>query len=128
MSHEPGANGGFDRSEPNVRAIAVFGGLTIVLLVAVILGLQFYYDRVLEQQVYVQVLAPESQLLTSLRNREDEELHSYRYLDRDKGIVRLPIERAIDLVAAEYAAGKLRYPTESVPVPPELAGGADVAR
>jgi hypothetical protein len=119
---------GFDRSEPNVRAIAVFGGVTIVLLAAIVLGLQFYYDRVLEQQVYVQVLAPESQTLTSLRSREDEELHSYRYLDRDKGTVRLPIERAIELVAAEYATGKLRYPTQPVPVPPELSGGSNAPR
>ena len=128
MSYAPGAKEGFDRSEPNVRAIAVFGGITIVLLVAIILGLQFYYDRVLEQQVYVQVLAPESQALTSLRNREDEELHSYRYLDRDKGTVRLPIERAMQLVVAEYAEGKLRYPTQAVPVPPELSGGSNAPR
>jgi hypothetical protein len=128
MSYAPDAKEGFDRSEPNVRAIAVFGGVTIVLLVAIILGLQFYYDRVLEQQVYVQVLAPESQALTSLRNREDEELHSYRYLDRDKGTVRLPIERAMQLVVAEYAEGKLRYPTQPVPVPPELLGGSNAPR
>ena len=119
---------GFDRSEPNVPAIALFGAVTIVLLVAVIFGLQYYYDRTLEHQVYVQVLEPESELLVNLRNRENEELHSYRYLDRDKGTVRLPIDRAMLLLAAEYAEGKLPYSTRSVPVPPELSGGVNVPR
>jgi len=128
MTHGNSPKEGFDRTEPNVRAIALFGAVTIVLLVAVILGLQFYYDRTLEHQVFVQVLAPESEMLVNLRNREDEELHAYRYLDREKGTVRLPIDRAMDLVAAEYAEGKLRYPTQSVPVPPELSGGANAPR
>lgn len=128
MTHGDNPGQGFDRTEPNVPAIALFGAVTIVLLVAAILGLQFYYDRTLERRVFVQVLEPESELLVNLRNREDEELHSYRYLDREKGTVRLPIDRAMALVAAEYAEGKLRYPTQSVPVPPELLGGVNAPR
>ncbi len=118
MSDVPGSHQGFDRAEPNARAIAAFGVATIVLLVVVVLGLQFYFDRTLEEQVYVQVLAPESQALTTLRAREDEELHTYRFTDRDKGIVRVPVERAIELLAAESAQGKLRYPTQPASVQP----------
>ncbi len=128
MSNESGASAGFDRSEPNVRLITAFGAISVALLVAVVLGLQFYFDRVLEQQVYVQVLAPQSPVLAALRAREDEELHSYRYLDREKGIVRLPIERAMELLAAEYAQGELRYPTKPIPVPAEAQGGPDASR
>jgi hypothetical protein len=125
---EPAPLQGFDPSEPNVRLIAAFGGITIVLLVTAVLGLQYYFDRVLEQQVYVKELAPESPTLTALRAREDEELHSYRYLDRDKGTVRLPIERAMELLASDYAQGKLPYPTQPVPVPPEAQGGSNAAQ
>ncbi|HSW51525.1 MAG TPA: hypothetical protein VLH09_15165 [Bryobacteraceae bacterium] len=128
MSNPAGTQQGFDRSEPNARAIAAFGAITVVLLAAVVLGLQFYFDRVLEQQVYVQVLAPESPALNTLRAREDEELHSYRYVDRDKGLVRLPIERAMSLLAAEYAQGKLPYSTKAVAVPAELLGGPGASR
>jgi diphthamide biosynthesis methyltransferase len=103
MSNELGGSQGFDRSEPNVGAIAAIGGVTLVLLIASVLGLQFYFDRALEQQVYVKVLAPESQALRDLRAREDSELHSYRYLDREKGTVRLPIERAMQLLVSEAA-------------------------
>ena len=128
MTHGNSPTGGFDRTEPNVPAIALFGAVTIVLLVAVILGLQFYYDRTLEHQVFVQVLEPESELLVNLRNRENEELNAYRYLDREKGTVRLPIDRAMELLATEYAEGKLRYPTKSVPVPPELLRDVNESR
>ena len=129
MSELPGTSGGFDRSEPNVRAIALFGVGTLVLLVVLVLGLQFYFDRTLEQEVYTQVLAPQSQLLTTLHAREDEELHTYRYIDRDRGAVRLPIERAMQLLAREYEEGKLPYPTQAVPVSAETqAGGPNAKR
>jgi hypothetical protein len=117
----------FDRAEPNVRAIAAFGAITILALIAIVLGLQLYFDRVLEQEVYIQVLAPASPALNALRTREDEELHTYRYIDRDKGSVRLPVERAMNLLAAEYAQGKLQYPTKPVPVPAELQGGPNAS-
>jgi hypothetical protein len=117
---------GFDRSEPNVRFIAIFGAGTLVLLVLAVLALQFYYDRVLEEQVFVKVQEPVSQNLVDLRAREDEALHSYRYLDREKGTVRLPIERAMELLAAESAQGMLKYPGRAAPV--EIQGAANVAK
>ena len=36
------------------------------------------------------------------------ELQSYKWVDRDKGIVAIPIERAIDLIAARGAQGGIR--------------------
>jgi hypothetical protein len=124
MSEQAGQ--GFDRSEPNVRLIAIFGAGTLVLLVVAVLALQYYYDRVLEEQVFVKVQEPVAQNLVNLRAREDEALHSYRYLDREKGTIRLPIERAMELLASESAQGKLKYPQRAAPV--EIQGGANVSK
>jgi hypothetical protein len=124
MSEQAGQ--GFDRSEPNVRFIAIFGAGTLVLLVVAVLALQFYYDRVLEEQVFVKVQEPVAQNLVDLRAREDEALHSYRYLDREKGSIRLPIERAMELLASEAALGKLKYPQRPSTV--EIQGGANVPK
>ena len=124
MSEQAGQ--GFDRSEPNVRFIAIFGAGTLVLLVVAVVALQYYYDRVLEEQVFVKVQEPVAQNLVDLRAREDEELHSYRYLDREKGAVRLPIERAMELLASESAQGKLKYPQRPSTV--EIQGGANVPK
>lgn len=119
---------GYDRHDPNVRFLALFGFATLVVLALVIAGLQYYHDRVKEQQIFVKVLAPESSALQALRAREDQELHSYQYLNREKGLVRLPIERAMELVAREYAAGKVFYPTESYPVKKPEPAQQEVAR
>jgi len=120
-SAEGVAGGGYDRHDPNVGFLALFGFALIVVLVLVILGIQYYHDRVKEQQIFIKVLQPESQALKDLRAREDQELHTYQYINREKGQVRLPIDRAMKLLAAEYAAGKTFYPVKPYPVKQEQA-------
>ncbi|HWR53831.1 MAG TPA: hypothetical protein VN428_22160 [Bryobacteraceae bacterium] len=97
---------GFDSGEPKVRYIAVAGVALFVVLAAIILGVQWYYDTVHEQQVFVKQLEPVSQDLKVLRAREEADLTQYRYIDRAKGTVRLPIERAMELVVKERSDGK----------------------
>ena len=41
--------------------------------------------------------------LKTLRDAEDAHLHSYAWVDRKAGAVRIPIERAMELVAKEAA-------------------------
>lgn len=43
---------------------------------------------------------PERNLAT-FRQREDAQLHSYGWIDRQAGIVHIPIERAMDLLAED---------------------------
>jgi hypothetical protein len=43
--------------------------------------------------------------LRTLRAREEGLLHGYAWVDRSAGTVRIPIERAIDVLAARAAAG-----------------------
>ncbi len=112
----PPAGAGFDLTEPRTRFIALFGLGTLVALVVIILGLQAYVDRVKEQEIYERVLQPVSEDLRALRAREDTELNSYGYIDRAKGTVRLPIARAMELLAKEYEEGRLFYPTKPAPV------------
>jgi hypothetical protein len=85
-------------SEPRMGLVAAVFGAIVVGLILVVLGVQAIYDRVLEQQIYVKVLEPVSEDLKDLRAREDEQLHSYRYIDRAAGTVRIPIERAMELL------------------------------
>lgn len=44
--------------------------------------------------------------LRALRAEEDARLFGYGWVDRDAGIVRIPIERAIDLLAERAAAAR----------------------
>jgi heme/copper-type cytochrome/quinol oxidase subunit 2 len=47
---------------------------------------------------------PESRraALQELRKREAAELSSYAWIDRDSGVVQLPIERAMELTVQQY--------------------------
>ena len=45
--------------------------------------------------------------LENLRRSEDEALGTYGWVDRGAGVVRIPVERAIDLVVARGGAGAL---------------------
>lgn len=96
---------GFERTEPRTGLIALLGGATVIALVLIVAGVEGYYDHVRDQQIFVKQLEPVSEDLKALRAREAAQLHSYQYIDRAKGTVRLPIERAMDLVIEE-AHGK----------------------
>lgn len=118
---------GFDHTEPRTAWIASFGAIIILTLLVVIFGIQYYFDRYTEQQVYQEVLVPVAEDLTNLRDREDTDLHQDKYLDRKAGTVRISIERSMDLMVQDAAAGKSWYPTaaqEVKPIQPESAPAA----
>lgn len=122
------ADEGYDRGEPKSGLIALIGGAIVAVVVVVIFAVQFYYERVKEQQLYEKVMAPIAGDLVDLRTLEDRLLHSYGYVDREAGKVRIPIERAMELLAQEAADNRLPYSTRPTPVkPPEPPPGAPVA-
>ncbi len=49
--------------------------------------------------------------LAQLRQREDERLNTYAWVDRDPGVVRIPIERAMELLATEHPRPPASQPT-----------------
>lgn len=118
----------FDRSEPRMGLVASAFGATVIGLILVVLAVQAVYDHVREQQIYVKVLEPVSEDLKNLRAREDSQLHSYQYVDRASGTVRIPIERAMELMEKEYAEGRLSYSTKPAPVKAETPPGAANAK
>jgi hypothetical protein len=95
---------GFETSEPRTGLIALLGAGMVILLAIVILGVQSYYDHVRDQQIFVKQLQPVSEDLQALHAREDADLDSYHYIDRAKGTVRLPINRAMQLLIEEAHA------------------------
>lgn len=119
----------FDRSEPHALLIAGFGIASVIGLIVIILGIQAYFDHLRERAEYEKVALPVAEDLKNLHAQENEELDHYKYLDRNKGTVQIPISRAMQLIAQEAAAHKLQYfqkPT-AVKVPGAPAEGAPAA-
>ncbi len=120
----------YEHRDANAKLLLLAGAAGVVLLLLSVAAVQLYYDWYKEGEIYQKVLAPPGEQLRDLRAREDAELGSFRYLDRQKGIVRIPIERAMELYAEEAAERKFRYPTNPMPVktPEQLAAGAPAPR
>ena len=112
----PTGTQGHEESDAHTRPIAVFEiGLLVGLVIAALLmaGLFSYFTgREAELDVGGSPLAttrgaasgprlqttPSSDLET-LRARDQERLNSYGWVDEAQGVVRIPIERAMDIVA-----------------------------
>lgn len=108
-SHEPG-----DRGQVPTRAIALSAGsilLFLVLLLPVMSWLLGAFGAEEERGPRAdaptdaetrQVSAwenPDADLAAQ-RKRERERIETYRWIDRERGVVQIPIERAMELVAA----------------------------
>ena len=110
VHHEPG--------DVNARALTKFGvtmgGLIVVFMFA-LYGLFHYFAQHEAElnvapsqavQVNVQKQPPEPRLqrfpqrdMREMRANEERLMHQYAWVDPDKGIVKIPIDRAMDLIA-----------------------------
>lgn len=113
-ANNPGA--GHELSDLNPKNIALFGAALALIIGATLVAsyglFQFFYTGVTRARPlpsplsYSREPTPEPRLsvnpgedLATLRAEENNVLNSYDWVDRDKGIVRIPIERAIEILA-----------------------------
>ncbi len=122
--HDP--QEGFDHTEPNTPAIWLFTIVSILGLILVIVAVQGYFDEIWKEAVYDRVLSVPSELLQDVRNRDAWNLTHYMYgnLDKSTNRVRIPIDKAMQIFAAEAAAGKLFYPAKDTAIKVEQPDAA----
>jgi hypothetical protein len=113
---EPTHRHAHESSDVSIRAIALFGVALLFLGIAVHfmlvglmnmfsaersrpLGLARPLSDVLRQSSEPLLQAAPVQDLQSLRKAEDAVLNEYKWLNKNHGVLRIPIERAIDVVA-----------------------------
>ncbi len=89
--------------DPNVQNSAVVGIISAILLFVVIVGLQALFFKMQRDELQTKVYRQSSEELRSLRAQQLEQLNSYGYVDQAAGAVHIPVERAMQLIAAEAA-------------------------
>src|ERR1700733_11006133 len=114
VHHSP--NGaGHEESEVSVRLIVVslaFLAVATAIVFVLVVGIfrYFYASYSTEEATRLSqpVVPPEPRIevapyeqLQQLRVKEDHILNSYAYVDKQTGVVRVPIDRAIDMLAAK---------------------------
>lgn len=105
-------------SKPNPLLVAGLAAGALVVLGGVVFGVDQAFRQMLAQEVGSKVLAAPNSQLRQLRSEEDQRLTHFQWADSKKGIVRVPIERGMELTLRDWQ----NRPT--APVPVDVAQGA----
>src|SRR5260370_21832013 len=89
---------GLDRNDPKIRATAILAAIAGIALLAVAIAAQASF-----RQIHPDPPASKPADLQTLRASEEKQLTTYRYIDRAKGTVALPVDRAMELLVKEVA-------------------------
>ena len=115
-----------EQDHPNVRLIFV-AVVAIVTIVAVVIGgLVQLFNSTMRAEVQRKQLEPVSSVLRDVYAAEQAKLNRYQWTDQKAGILRIPIERARQLVLSEYALFALASP-ERVSAPNQTSAGSELA-
>ena len=103
----------YESSDWHVRAIGIVLAMLLLLVAIAVLALYFgFRTAALDVQRSLSVAMPPPALqtdpqqdLAELRAREEQLLNTYYWIDRDKGIVHIPIAEAMKRVAAKGVDG-----------------------
>jgi len=126
IKHDP--KEGFDPTEPASQQIMTFVIGSVVLLLAVIFALQNYFVAELGSAVETRVLSARPVEVRDLRSLEAWRLSHYEYTTPEKKEVRLPLERARELVLSEAKVGKTFYPAKPSTPKPEAPPAEKAAK
>ena len=92
---------GYERRDVNIRAIFIVGVVIVLVITVFLVFLKDVFVLNKEQMMFDYVLKPESAALRDVRARDLEVLTTYKLLDPAKKIYRIPITRAMELLADE---------------------------
>jgi len=116
---EPSRDAGYETSDASARTLLAWGaGLVAVLITAAVTTGLFFnalaaYAKRTDPKVSPlaatessarpepRLLEKEAEDLAAVRKEENQVLQTYDWVDRERGVVRIPIERALELVAKE---------------------------
>ncbi len=87
--------------EINVKTIFLVTFISLLIFVELIVGAQVFYYNVKNSQHVQKVVSQPSQQLNSHLADQVETLNSYRWVDQEKQIVAIPIDRAMQLMVED---------------------------
>ena len=98
----------------NTPVIALVGFLSALLFFVIVVFLEVIFYWTEARQRYVSDFGEPPQELATMVHNQQARLAEYRWIDQPKGVVAIPIDRAMELVVADLSAA----------APPPAAKGA----
>jgi hypothetical protein len=97
-----------EQDRPNNLLIALLIAAAGIALAGVALCVNELFEAAIRREISAKVLEPPSTALRALRAEEERRLSRYQWVSREEGIVRVPLDRAVELVLKEHrdAAGE----------------------
>jgi hypothetical protein len=87
-------------ASPTAVVVVVFAMLVAITLIA----LQAYFGRATAREEQVKLIQPMPEERSRIETEQRARLSGYHWVDRDAGVVSIPIERAMQLVVTDLAA------------------------
>ena len=94
-----------ERSEPDVFTTAMVGVFGTIVLVVIVFGVQGLYEGAQRSELEKKVVMQVPEELRSLRAKQRARLEGMHWVDRKQGLIAIPIERAMELMAADPNPG-----------------------
>lgn len=85
----------------NIPVIVTVSLVTIVLVLLSVVGTQAFFRFEQEKINRVRVIEAPNDDLDQLNNQQLAEIQRYRWVDREKGLAAIPIDRAMELYAEQ---------------------------
>ena len=89
------------KEDLHIPRIFTIGAVFVILLFVSILLLQAYFYRAARQEYNTKVVVPRNEALVASLAGQQQQLHSYRWIDQEKGVVGIPVQRAVELIIQE---------------------------
>lgn len=93
-----------EKENVDAARIATIGFVCILIAFVIICAAQVLYYRVERSDEYNKFVVPGYSALKTLQTEQRQALADYKWVDRQKETVTIPIERAMDLVVRDLQA------------------------
>jgi hypothetical protein len=92
-----------EQDDPDAPMTLIVAILLAVVTVASVLALQGYFEKAQDAEFRSKVVDVQPADLQQAREEGEAILRNYRWVDRDQGVVAIPIEKAMDLAVERMA-------------------------
>jgi hypothetical protein len=88
-------------AEVNTPLVALIGVVGALIAFLMIVGVEVLFYHLEDIETYKKVILQSPEEISNLVAQQQAQLYSYRWIDQKKGIVSIPIDRAMELVVRD---------------------------